>query len=220
MAQNENLPARRQRDTWMMPSRGTEIWNPETFLISSPWQAMRRMQDEMERMFEGFLPGAGAMSPAQGSRTLQQIWNPSVDVSEDGNEYRLEVDLPGVPKDNISVDVSGGQITIRAEMREETGPTDGQQEKQSQQERQYHRRERRYGMFSRTFPLPDDVMEDKIRCEFRDGVLSCHLPKSERQAQTRRIPVSDGAQSQIPPANSGEFASGKTQADRGKRKAA
>jgi len=249
MARNENLPVRHQGDTWLSPTRSTDLWRPDAFFSGSPWQMMRRMQEDMERMFGDAFSGVGAISPWQGGTSGQglQTWNPSVDVSEDQNEYTIEVDLPGVRKDDIHVEVQNGQVTLRAEMRQESG--DGQtgpqgqqgqqnqnQQNQNQQnqqwqqgsqgqqgQRQYLMRERRYGYFSRTFPLPDDVNEDQIRCDFRDGVLTCHMPKSEqKKAQARHIPIGESSQPRISSQQGGQAsnAGAPEQADKNKRKAA
>lgn len=220
MARTDNLPVRHQRDrrdqrdNWLAPTQGMDAWRPDTFFNASPWQMMRRMQDEMDRLFSDFVSGGAALSPYQrGGAGLPmqstQVWNPSIDVSEDQNEYCIEVDLPGVSKDNIHVEVQNGQLSLRAEMRQESGDgqqgdpnQQGQQNSQNQQnqqnQRQYHTRERRYGYFQRTFPLPDNVDEEKIRCDFRDGVLTCHLPKSEpQQSQARQIPVGEAGQTRL-----------------------
>ena len=209
MARNENLPVKRQSngDTWLLPARGADLWRPDAFFNASPWQLMRRMQDEMDRMFGETFSGFGSLAPRYGDQSGggTPTWNPSIDISEDQKEYRIEVDLPGVNKDGIQVEVNRGQLTIRAEMRQEsdTGKPEQQtsqpqQQQGSQPQRQYLRRERRFGYFERSFPLPDDVNQDQIQCDFRDGVLTCHLAKSENaQTHARRIPVGEGGQQQI-----------------------
>jgi HSP20 family protein len=210
MARTDNLPVRHQRDNWMAPTQSLDIWRPDTFFDASPWQMMRRMQNEMDRMFGDLITGGGAMAPFQGAglQQTQQMWNPSIDVSEDQKEYCIEVDLPGVSKDNVHVDIQNGQLSLRAEMRQESGDgqqgdqnrknQQSQQDQRGQEQRQYHMRERRYGYFQRTFPLPDNVDEDQIRCDFRDGVLTCHLPKSSQpQSRARQIPIGASEQPRI-----------------------
>ena len=185
--------------------RGDMIRSPEDFFGQSPWQAMRRMQEDLDRLFGGFFAQDIGMEPARGGRAMQQ-WAPSVDVSETDKEWCVEADLPGVRKDDINVELRDNQLTISAEMREELEQgqpagqqgqqqgTQGQQRAQGQspqeQGRQYHARERRYGRFVRAMTLPENVNPDQISCDVRDGVLTLHIPKAEDQRrQPRRIPV-------------------------------
>lgn len=176
---DENYPMRRERAS--APARAE--WSTDSFFGgASPWQMMRRMQEDMDQLFSRFFgaqPGGIMPAPAQ--------WAPSVDISSNDKEFCLEADLPGVKKDDIEVTVQDHHLMLRAEMRQEEEARDG--------ERQYHRRERRYGMFQRVIPLPENVDEDRITCEFRNGVLAVHVPKSaQAQQAARRIPVQDPEQ--------------------------
>jgi len=175
----ENLPARGGWSSDIAPWResGGSSW-----FDASPWQMMRRMQEDMDRVFGQFLSGQGGQREA-GNRTS---WAPSVDVSESDREWCIEAELPGVNKDQIEVHVQNHQLIVRAEMRD-------QQEQQPEgDQRRYHYRERRYGFFQRAFPLPENITEDDISCEFRNGVLTVHVPKRElSQPQGRRVPIQD-----------------------------
>ena len=133
----------------------------------------------MDRVFGQFLGGQADT----GTRTS---WAPNVDVSESDREWCIEAELPGVKKDQIEVHVQNHQLVLRAEMRD-------QQEQQPEgDQRRYHYRERRYGYFQRVFPLPQNITENDISCEFRNGVLTVHVPKRERtQPQVRRVPIKD-----------------------------
>jgi HSP20 family protein len=145
---------------------------------------MRRMQEDMDRLFTQVFGAPGALGTTL--RATAQ-WSPSMDISESDREWCIEADLPGVKKEDMDVEVRDQHLFLRAEIREEA-PT----EPPGQSERQYHRRERRYGRFERAFPLPDNVDEDQIRCDFSGGVLRIHLPKSERaQERGRRIPIGE-----------------------------
>lgn len=154
---------------------------------ASPWQMMRRMQDEMDQLFGRFFGPPGEFG------TLAQVgqqWAPSVDVSESDKEWCIEADLPGVRKEDIDLEVQGDHLILRAEMRSEQPPQGGQQQ---EGQRRYQTRERRYGFFERVLPLPENVKQDDISCDFSNGVLTVHLPKTEqRQPPTRRIPISEG----------------------------
>lgn len=115
-------------------------------------------------------------------------WSPSMDISQTDNEWRVEADLPGVNEEDIHVSVNNGYLTLTAEMRQ------GDQADEKGSERRYQQRERRYGYFERVLPLPPEVDEEKISCDFKNGVLSLHLPKSEKAlAQGRRIPIGKGS---------------------------
>ena len=183
--------------------RGLSPWGPGSHGLSSfsgsPWQMMRRMQEDMDRLFSQVF--AGALAPAAAAAP-QQMWSPSVDISEDDREWRIEADLPGVQQDNLDIQVRNNALILRAEMRQEqeqpqAGPAQSGNDQQGQQ-RRYYQRERRYGFFERVLPLPGSVDEENIRAEFRDGVLTVHLPKAQQAAsQGRHIPIGSGQPSQL-----------------------
>ena len=104
---------------------------------------------------------------------------PETDVVETEREIRVQVEMPGLKRDNIEVDVENNVLTIRGEKREER--TEGQ-------EGRYHLAERRWGTFARSFVLPRDVDADNIQASFEDGVLTVRIPKSEK-ARRRKIDV-------------------------------
>ncbi|MCS7337422.1 MAG: Hsp20/alpha crystallin family protein [Verrucomicrobiae bacterium] len=105
-------------------------------------------------------------------------WAPLVDIVEDEKEYLIKVELPEVQKDDVRVTVEGGTLTISGERKAE----------KEQKGRRFHRVERYYGRFERSFVIPDDAEPDNIKAEFKDGVLRVHLPKSEK-ARPKQIEV-------------------------------
>ena len=105
-------------------------------------------------------------------------WVPVADVAESPGAYLVRVELPGLGTDDVKVSLENHVLSIAGERR--------QQERDK--ETRYHRVESDYGSFLRRFTLPDDVDEQKLRAEFKDGILSVHVPKSER-AQPRSIEV-------------------------------
>jgi HSP20 family protein len=163
---------------------------PGSFFTGNPWQMMRRMQEDMDRLFGQAFGGGGLANFGGGSGGGQMTgWNPSIDVSQTDKEWSIEAELPGVNQEDIDVQVRDNHLFLRAEMRQKSDEGDGEKGN-----RQYYRRERKYGMVERVFPLPQDVQEDQIRCDFRDGVLTIHVPKVEKpQQQGRRIPVGQAA---------------------------
>jgi len=105
-------------------------------------------------------------------------WSPLVDISEDDKEYLIKAELPEVKKEDVKVTAEEGRLTIMGERRFE----------KEEKGRKYHRVERAYGSFGRSFSLPDDADSAKVSAEFKDGVLTVHLVKDEK-AQPRQIDV-------------------------------
>ena len=97
-------------------------------------------------------------------------WAPLVDISEDDKEYRIKAELPDVKKEDVKVSAQEGTLTIMGERKFE----------KEEKGRKYHRVERAYGSFGRSFSLPDDASPAKVNAEFKDGVLTVHLVKDEK----------------------------------------
>jgi len=127
---------------------------------------MERLTERMERLFEEFFP------TVRREEEREFVWAPAVDVYENDKAYVVEVDLPGLRKEDVRVTVQDGVLTIQGERRltrEEKGVD-------------YHRQERFYGKFLRSFTVPETVDVDRISAEFKDGVLRLTLPKREPSA--------------------------------------
>jgi len=97
-------------------------------------------------------------------------WSPLVDISEDDKEYRIKVELPEIKKEDVKLTAEEATLTITGERKFEA----------EQKGRKYHRVERAYGSFGRSFSLPDDANPAKVSAEFKDGVLTVHLVKDEK----------------------------------------
>ena len=106
-------------------------------------------------------------------------WVPLADIYENDNDLIAKVELPGVDPKMVDVRVENNVLTIRGER-----PFD-----QKVAQENYHRLERSFGTFSRSFALPTTIDADKIHAEYRDGILNLRLPKSER-AKPKRIQIS------------------------------
>ena len=107
-------------------------------------------------------------------------WAPAADVSETEGEYLIKADLPEVRKEDVSITVQDGVLTLSGERR---------QEKRADTEK-LHRVERAYGSFARRFSLPENADEQGIRAESRDGVILIHIPKQKVvQPQPRQIEI-------------------------------
>jgi HSP20 family protein len=97
-------------------------------------------------------------------------WVPTVDILEDDKEFVIKAELPEVDKKDVKVTVQQGVLTIQGERRQE----------KEEGGKRFHRIERSYGAFVRSFTLPEDVAEEQLKAEFKDGILMVHLPKTEK----------------------------------------
>ncbi|HEX3443285.1 MAG TPA: Hsp20/alpha crystallin family protein [Chthoniobacterales bacterium] len=96
-------------------------------------------------------------------------WAPLVDITEDEKEYLINVELPEVKKEDVKVAIENGTLTISGERKFE----------KEEKNKKYHRIERAYGSFVRSFALPEGTDGAKVKAEFKDGILKVHLPKNE-----------------------------------------
>ena len=140
-------------------------WNPSRELAD--------MSDRLNRVFAR-VPRGGEENEAM---TVAD-WVPLVDISETGAEYMIKAEIPGVKKEDVKVTLEHGVLSIRGMRKQEV---DGNSIK-------YHRVERSYGNFVRNFSLPDLVDDAKLEAVVKDGILTLHLPKSEK-AKPKAIEV-------------------------------
>jgi HSP20 family protein len=148
-----------------------------TLVRWQPWTELATMQTEMSRLMNGLLEGNGKTT---------QSWVPAVDVWETESEIVYAFDLPGIPEDQIAVEVEDGSVTVTAERSRTNELSDDR----------FYRFERRHGTFTRTIGLPQGVSEDGINADYKNGVLEIHVAKPE-QSKPRRIQVGGGAQATI-----------------------
>jgi HSP20 family protein len=134
------------------------------------WDPFKEMDDLQSRFAKLF-----GLTPARISNGTKEAltvaeWAPSVDITEDDKEYLVKADLPEVKKEDVKVTVENGVLTITGERKFE----------KEEKDKKYHRIERAYGNFIRSFTLPDAVDGSKVGAEFKDGVLKVRLPKTEK----------------------------------------
>ena len=142
-----------------------------------PFRELEDMSDRLNRMF-----ARPAASGGHGKETMIVAdWTPSVDITETEGEYQLKAEIPDVKKEDVKITLEDGVLTLQGQRK---------QEKENKGTK-YHRIERSYGSFARTFSLPDVIEADKVKAEFKDGVLNLHLPKSEK-AKPKAIEVKVG----------------------------
>lgn len=107
-------------------------------------------------------------------------WTPAVDVEENNEAYTIKAEIPQVNKDDVKISIQNGVLTLTGERKQE----------KEEKGKRYHRIERHYGAFARSFTLPDNVDETKILASFGDGMLNIMLPKSNKpKTDVREIPV-------------------------------
>lgn len=142
------------------------------------WEPTRELEDLQNRLTNIFGRGL-SRRPNGGEEALTVAeWAPLVDIIEDDKQYIIKVELPGVTKDNLKVAVENGVLTITGERKLE----------KEEKNKKYHRIERAYGFFARSFTLPDVADTEHVQAEFKDGELKVHLPKSEK-AKPKQIEV-------------------------------
>jgi HSP20 family protein len=130
----------------------------------NPFRDLEEMSERLNRLFER------EIVPRKGEESLTAVdWMPSVDIVETDKEYTIKAELPDVKKEDVKVSVENHTLTIQGERKQE----------KEERGKKFHRIERSYGSFERSFNLPDDADEKKISAEFKDGVLNIHLAKSE-----------------------------------------
>ena len=148
-----------------------------TLVRWNPSRELEEMSDRLNRMFNRQdLPQANAKETM-----VVADWAPSVDISETDGEYQIKAEIPDVKKEDVKVTLEDGVLTIQGERKHE----------KEEKGKKYHRVERSYGSFARSFTLPDLVDEEKVKAEFKDGVLNLQLPKSEK-AKPKAIEVKVG----------------------------
>ena len=140
------------------------------------WEPVREMED-----FQNRLSALLGRPPRRGNGreeiTLPE-WTPPADITEDDKEYLIKTELPEMKKEDVKVAVENGVLIISGERKFE----------KEEKKKKYHRVERGYGTFMRSFALPDDADFNKVNAEFKNGVLTVHVPKSER-AKPKQVEV-------------------------------
>jgi len=132
------------------------------------WDPFRELEDMSERLNRVFSRPSLRNSGKENLTVAD--WMPTVDISETDGEYLIKAELTEVRKDDVKVTVENGVLTLQGERRQE----------KEEKGKRFHRVERSYGSFVRSFTLPESVDEGAVKAEYKDGVLNLHLPKSEK----------------------------------------
>ena len=140
----------------------------------NPWREMPALSNRMNRLFDDPFFSIGRMADDDSLG----MWNPAVDLYEKDDHFVIKAELPGVDRKDIRIDLKDRVLTVSGNRTQE----------QEVKEENYYRKERSYGKFQRAFRLPADVDSDKIKAEFKDGVLQVEVPKPiEIKAKTVTI---------------------------------
>ena len=161
----------------MVPWRwgGLRRWDEEDRPFESFFREMDSLHKEMDRLFEDFWKGSGrhslmttpwhsTMTPWAHSEVM-----PRIDETEDEKAFHIQVELPGMDRDDVDITLSNGILTIRGEKKRED----------EEKGKDFYRKERSFGAFRRSLPIPAEVDENKIDASFAKGVLTIELPKTE-----------------------------------------
>ena len=155
----------------LVPTRGT----------SDPFALLRQMTSELDRAFEGWpsfrWPASGLFGTAGSA-----AWSPKIDVVERDNRLVTRVDLPGMKKEDVSVEVTDGHLALSGERKRES------EEKKDN----FYRSEREYGSFYRVVPLPEGVKLEDVKATFSEGVLEVSVPLPARpEANVRKVQIEE-----------------------------
>lgn len=129
------------------------------------WEPMR----EMENMFDRYSRSMGL--PTSGVQELLTTadWAPRVDICETDNAYSINAEIPGIHREDVRVNIEDGVLSIQGERKEE----------KEEKGKRFHRIERSYGSFYRSFTLPENIDKSKIKASFHDGLLDLQIPKTK-----------------------------------------
>lgn len=145
-------------------------WNPSRELLN--------MEREFNKLFNIFGRKFGVSDPDVKDEYENAVWMPLTDIKEEKDNYFVMLDLPGVSKDDVKVSYADGQLSISGERKQE----------RENKESKFHRVERVYGRYYRSFTLPQKVKADKIEAEFKDGQLTVIVPKAE-EAKPKELEI-------------------------------
>jgi HSP20 family protein len=154
--------------------------SPREFLSANPFSLMKRMTEEMDRIFGefGFERGQGQ---GQGGGSM---WSPAIEVAEREGQYVVHAELPGLKPEDVKVELTDDTLVIHGERKSEHDENKGG----------VHRTERRYGQFYRSVPLPEGVNAEQVRAKFENGVLEVTIPVPQQQSNRREIPINTGSE--------------------------
>jgi HSP20 family protein len=145
---------------------------------SSPFSLMRRMTEEMDRLFQNFGTESGGYEGGLQGREGYG-WSPAIEVTQREGKLIVQCELPGVSANDVKVEITNDALILEGERRSE----------RDQNERGIQRSERQYGAFFRTIPLPEGVNAEQATARYENGVLEITIPTPQQREERRSIPV-------------------------------
>ena len=139
---------------------------------AAPTTSVATIRGDFDRLYDRLFD-TGFFGPPQ--RVLESMWSPALDFSENEKEYIVRLEIPGIPKEDLEINLDGPTLTI-------TGRRDFEKEEKTEE---YFWREREAGKFVRTIQLPASVDPAKVAATYQDGIMMIRLPKAEPKAKTR-----------------------------------
>jgi HSP20 family protein len=175
---DHSVPTRRSS-----PSSQMNRWDTSGF---GPFAWMRQMQDQLDRAFSSIWSGSGTTSSWSPDNVFgPSDWAPAIDMFQRGNDLVIRADVPGLSKDDITVDIADDQVTIRGERR-----YDHEEEREG-----VFRSERSYGSFCRVVPLPQGAIADSAKANFNNGVLEVVVQAPSFDVRRgRRVEIKEGSE--------------------------
>lgn len=156
--------------------------DPFDMFAAGPFAMMRRLQNDFDRFFGSFGFGPSSGSALAGREGAD--WTPAIEAFQRGSEFVVRAEVPGLSRDDLSVEVAEDTLTIRGERK-----YDHEEERDG-----IFRSERSYGSFYRTIPLPDGAVSDSAKANFKDGVLEIVIPAPSQEVRRgRRIEIGEGS---------------------------
>jgi HSP20 family protein len=136
----------------------------------SRWSPLKELEEMEKRLSTIFGKAPSATSGDKKEAIAVAEWSPLVDITEDEKEYVVKAEIPEMKKEDIKLNVDDDVLSITGERKYE----------KEEKGKKYHRVERAYGSFVRSFTLPEDADSSKVSAEYKDGLLKVHIPKSEK----------------------------------------
>lgn len=156
------------------PALPVTFITPMDFFRMNPFSIMRRMTEEMDRVF-------GDRAQERGT-TADTLWTPAVEVSEREGNYIVRAELPGLKPEDVRLEIEDDALVLQGERKLEREEDRGG----------VHRTEIRYGSFYRSIPLPEGANAEQARAKFENGVLEVTVPVPEEKSQRKQIPIQSG----------------------------
>jgi HSP20 family protein len=184
-------------------------------LGGGPFAVMRRIGEDMDRLFESFGFGRGLFPagfgqgafPGYGEDT-SALWAPHIEVPERDGKFFVSADLPGVKKEDVKIEITQDAVTLQGQRNQEKTSSEGG----------FYRSERSYGTFYRTIPLPEGANTENASATFRDGVLQIEIETPQQKSSARTLEIKDaapgGTTSRSTSGESQQMAGGKPQQQR------